>query len=148
MKIVFLKDVPKIGKKYEIKEIADGYALNYLIPRGLAQVATSQFTKQIEIEKARLEGERKVHEELALKNLSALDGAKVTISGKANEKGHLFAGLHKSEIVPQIIAQTRIQIHPDFIELDKPIKEVGDHKIVVKVNDKKATFTLTVVSAN
>ncbi len=147
MKIVFLKDVPKVGKKFEMKEIADGYALNFLIPRGLANVATAQFLKQIELEKTRVEGERKVHEDLLLKNLKEIDGAVVTIAGKANEKGHLFAGLHKAEIVPKLQEQTRVQIHPDFIELDKPIKEVGEHMISVKVKDKVAKFKLVVTKA-
>ncbi len=144
MKIVFLKDIPKVGKKYETKNISDGYALNFLIPNGLAVVASAAVMKRIELEKARDAGERKVHEDLLIKNLKEIDGATITMTEKANEKGHLFAGIHKAEIVPEIAKQTRVQIHADFIDLDKPIKEVGEFDINIKVQDKKAKFKLVV----
>jgi len=144
MKIVFLKDIPKVGKKYETKNISDGYALNFLIPNGLAIVASAAVMKRIELEKARDAGERKVHEDLLIKNLKEIDGVTITMTEKANEKGHLFAGIHKAEIVPEIQKQTRVQIHADFIDLDKPIKEVGEFDINIKVQDKKAKFKLVV----
>lgn len=144
MKVIFLKDVPKVGKKFETKDISDGYALNFLIPKGLAQAATKDAVKRLETLKAKDEAERKIQEDLLLKNLKEIEGKTITLSEKANEKGHLFAGIHKVELIPAIESQTRVQIHPDFILLDKPIKEVGEHPITVAVKDKKATFTLEV----
>jgi|ERR1035437_7153052 large subunit ribosomal protein L9 len=144
MKIIFLKDVPGVGKKYETKNIADGYALNMLIPKGVAIAATSSAVKRIELEKAKMDGERKVHEELMLKNLKEIEGITITMTEKANEKGHLFAGIHKAEIIPAIAAQTRLQIAPEFILLDKPVKETGEHKIEVQIKDKRVKFTLSV----
>jgi large subunit ribosomal protein L9 len=144
MKVIFLKDVPGVGRKYETKELADGYAINRIIPQGLAIAATSSAVKRIELEKAKLEGERKVHEELMLKNLKEIEGVTVTMIEKANEKGHLFAGIHKAEILPAILKQTRLQIAPEFLILDKPIKETGEHKIEVQIKDKKVKFTLSV----
>ena len=144
MKIIFLKDVPKVARRYETKEIADGYALNMLIPKGLAIPATPDAVKRIQLEISRSEGERRLNEELLLKNVTELDGVTVTMTEKANEKGHLFAGIHKAEMIPVIAAQTRLQIDPEFIVLDKPIKETGDHMIEVKVKDKSVKFTLSV----
>ncbi|MEI6057962.1 MAG: 50S ribosomal protein L9 [bacterium] len=144
MKVIFIKDVPKVGRKYETKNMADGYALNMLIPRGLAIAATPDAVKRIELIKSRDEGERRVSEELLMKNMKDLDGQTVTMTEKANEKGHLFAGVHKAEIIPAIEAQTRLQIAPEFIVLDKPIKEVGEHKIEVKIKDKGVKFTLVI----
>ena len=144
MKIIFLKDVPKVARRYETKEIADGYALNMLIPKGLAIPATPEAVKRIQLEVSRVEGERRVNEDLLLKNVAELDGVTVTMIEKANEKGHLFAGIHKAEMIPSIAAQTRLQIDPEFIVLDKPIKETGDHRIEVKVKDKSVTFILSV----
>ncbi len=144
MKVIFLKDVPGVGRKYETKDLADGYAINRIIPQGLAIAATSAAVKRIELEKAKMEGERKVHEELMLKNLKEIEGITVTMTEKANEKGHLFAGIHKVEIIPAIEKQTRLQIAPEFLLLDKPIKETGDHKIEVQIKDKKVKFTLSV----
>ena len=144
MKVIFIKDVPKVGRKYETKNMADGYALNLLIPKGLAIAATPDAVKRIDLIKSRDEGERRVSEELLMKNMKDLDGQTVTMTEKANEKGHLFAGVHKAEIIPAIEAQTRLQIAPEFIVLDKPIKEVGEHKVEVKIKEKSVKFTLVI----
>ncbi len=144
MKIILLKDVAKVGKKYDVKNISDGYALNLLIPKGLAVIATADIVKKLDLERSRDEGEKRVREELILKNLSDLDGVTVTMTEKANEKGHLFAGIHTPEIVPAIEKQTRLQIAPEYIVLDKPIKEIGVHIVEVRVGNKKVKFNLDV----
>ncbi len=144
MKIILLKDVPKVGKKYEIKDISDGYALNLLIPKGLAISATNEAIKRIDLEKSRDEGEKKIHQELLLKNIQELSGITIVMTEKANEKGNLFAGVHKMEIIPAIQKQTRIQIDAEHIVMDKPIKEIGMHEIVVKAGDKSIKFNLDI----
>ncbi len=146
MKIILLKDVAKVGKKYDIKEISDGYALNLLIPKGLAVAATADVVKRIELEKARDEGERKVHEELLIKNLKELEGATITLTEKMNDKGHLFAGINKLEIVQAIQKQTRLQIDPEYIVLDKPLKEAGVTPVQVKANNTSIKFNLEIKS--
>ncbi len=144
MKIILLKDIPKVGRKYDTKEISDGYALNMLIPKGLAVAATADVVKRISLEKSRDEGERKVREELILKNLGELDGITITLTEKANEKGHLFAAVHKPEIVAAIDSQTRLQIDPEFIVLDKAIKEVGNREVEVRAVNKSVKFNLEI----
>lgn len=142
-----LKDVAKVGRKYETKDVAEGYALNLLIPKGLAIAATPDAVKRIGVEILKDEGEKKLHHELLMKNLKELDGVTVTMKEKANEKGHLFAGVHKAELIPEIQKQTRIQVDESHIVLEKPIKEIGKHEIAIKVGDKKASFTLDIVKA-
>ncbi len=144
MKIILLKDVAKVGKKYEVKNISDGYAQNLLIPKGLAVAATADVMKRIELERARDEGEKRVHMELLLKNIKEVEGKTITLTEKANEKGHLFASIHKPEVILAIHKQTRVQISPDNMILDKHIKEVGDHEIELKAGDKSVKFTLTI----
>jgi len=144
MKIILNQDVSKVGKKYEVKNVADGHALNFLIPRGLAMAATAGALKKLEIAKTMVAVEKKVQEDLLLKNLKSLDGAKIEISEKANDKGHLFAGLHKEQIIPEIKKQTGLDVLPEFLILDKPIKEIGEQIIEVKVQNKTAKFTLIV----
>ncbi len=146
MKIILLKDIAKVGKRYDVKEISDGYAQNMLIPKGLAIIATPDALKRFELEKARDEGEKKVHHELLVKNIKELDGITVNLTEKANEKGHLFASVHKPEIVSAIEKQSRIQIAPEFIQLDKHIKEIGKHIIEVKAERMTAKFTLEIVA--
>lgn len=144
MKIILLKDVKGLGKKYDIKEAKNGHALNLLIPQGLAVHATDKNVREVEIKKKTDLEHRKIQEDLLIMNLKELDGIKIEISEKANEKGHLFAGIHKEQIIPEIKKQTRIDMLPEFIILEKPIKEVGEHEISVKVADKTIRFMLIV----
>ncbi|MDP3962388.1 MAG: 50S ribosomal protein L9 [bacterium] len=144
MKIILLKDIAKVGRKYETKDISDGYAVNLLIPKGLAVAATPDAVKRLETEKKKMDGERKIHEELLLKNLSELDGVTITIKDKANEKGHLFAGLHSEAIAEEVQKQTRLQIDPSLIQIEHPIKELGNHPIEVKGAGKSVKFNLII----
>jgi large subunit ribosomal protein L9 len=144
MKIVLLKDVKNVGKKHELKTVADGFALNSLIPQGMAEVATAKVMARVELVRKQEEADKKVREDLLAKTLKSLHDAVVTVVAEANEKGHLFAGLHAAEIAPLVKAQTGIDLMPEFIVLDKPIKEVGEFKIDVKVQGQQATFKLVV----
>lgn len=144
MKVILLKDVSKLGHKYDVKEVKSGYALNLLIPRGDAMPATPDALKRVSVEKAKIEGERKVQEELLAKNLQALEGVTVKLAGKVNDKGHLFAGLHREAISAELKKQAHLDIPPSFIELEHPIKEAGDHMIEVKVGGKSARFKLDI----
>jgi large subunit ribosomal protein L9 len=146
MKIVLTKDVKGVGKKHDIKTVADGFALNSLIPNGFAQVATDKVLARIEAIKKDEEVQKKVKEDLIAKNLKSIHDAVVEVTADANEKGHLFAGLHAAEIAPLVKEKTRIDVLPEFIVLEKPIKEVGEHKIDVKVQGKSATFILKVTA--
>ncbi|MEI6238111.1 MAG: 50S ribosomal protein L9 [bacterium] len=144
MKIILIKDVKKVGRKYEVKDVADGFALNYLIPNGLALQATAGVLKTIDLEKARSSEEKKVHEDLLVLNLKSIDGKTVVMEESANEKGHLFAAIHAPEILKPLQEQTRVQINPENIVLEKPIKEIGSFVIPVKAGAHSATFTLEV----
>jgi large subunit ribosomal protein L9 len=144
MKIILLKDVPKVGRKYETKDVSEGYAANMLIPRGLAVAATASALKSIETEKAKMEGERKIHEELLVKTLTDLEGKAITLMEKVNEKGHLFAGLHKPEILKAIREQTRLELNSEHLMLDKPIKEAGEHTLDLQGAGKKIKLKLII----
>lgn len=144
MKIILLKDVKGLGKKYDVKEAKDGYVLNLLIPKGLAVHATDKNTKDIDLKKRADLEHRKIQEDLLLMNLKELGGIKIEMSEKANDKGHLFAGIHKDRIVDEVKKQAKIDILSEFIILEKPIKEVGEHDISVKVADRTTKFKLIV----
>lgn len=144
MKVILLKSVPKIGSKYQVLDVADGYAMNALLPRGLAQVATKSALARVAELKLTEDVDRKVREDLLMKNLASIADVTVEYVGKANEKGHLFAGIHKEEIIDALKKQDRVDITPEYLILDKPIKEVGEHKITVDVQGKTAEFTLVV----
>lgn len=140
MKIVLLKDIHGIGKKYDTVTVADGFALNNLIPKKQAEFATPAIVlKYTKIKEA--EGEqRKVKEEEVINNIENIISKTYEIKAKANEQGHLFAALHKDQVAEVI------GIDSHFVNLDKNIKEVGEHAVEVKVQDKVFTVKLNVVA--
>ena len=144
MKIILIKDVRKIGRKYDIKEVADGYALNALIPYGLAVPATANYLKSIEERKKRdaiLKEDFKKTFEYAV---SKLPDGKLHISGKVNDKGHLFAGIHEGQIIDEFKKETGIVLSPEHFDLEKPIKEVGEHPIELKVEGQVYKLNLVI----
>ncbi len=138
MKIILLQDVAKVGRRYNVKEVAEGYARNFLMPRGFAEVATPEKLGALEEKKkqvvlaanARGDEIKKLFEEV---------GARVfEIKAKADEKGHLFAAV-KAEDISQA---TRVPA--EFIELEHPIKQVGDYEVKAKYQDTLTSFTVRV----
>ncbi len=131
MKIVLLEDIDKLGKKYEIKEVADGYARNFLIPKGLAKLATAKNIKMAKIKKE--EELRKAEEQLknVQKIVAKIEGQEITIPLKTGEKGQLFESV-TSQMISKKLAQMGFNIKKSQIEISKPIKEIGEYP--VKIN--------------
>ncbi len=144
MKVIFLQDVPRVGKKYDVKEVNDGYAVNFLLPRKLAIKATPQAVAELEMRKKEIVLEKEVQESLLLKNLEEIRGKAITIKGKANELGHLFSAIHKKEIIEEMKKQQHADIGEEFIVLEKPIKAIGEFEIPISIRDKKSSFKLIV----
>lgn len=147
MKVVLLKDVAGVGRRNEVKNVSDGYALNLLIPKKLAIIGSPSSIAHAERIQYEAEAERKIQEDLLFKNLSSMEGVRVEILGKSNEQGHLFASIHGETIVSELRRQRGIALLPGFLELDKPIKEVGEHRISVRIKGKTGGFTLVVKPA-
>lgn len=143
MRIIFLKDVPRIGKKYEVKEVADGYG-RHLVAQKIAEHATQEVLARIEKKKITDASLKKVHTELLMKNLEALSGAIISLRGKANKKGHLFASIHKDEVLAELKRAIRLDMHPDYVILDRPLKELGTYEIPVVIEKNRVTFTVVV----
>jgi large subunit ribosomal protein L9 len=144
MKIIFLHDVPRVGKKHDIKDISDGYATNFLFPRKLAEMATPSAIANLEQRKKELVVQKEIQEDLLMKNLEEIKSKIVTIKEKADEKGHLFASVHKKEIIEAMKAEHQAEISEEFIILEKPIKAVGEFEIPIQVKNKKSSFKLVV----
>ena len=136
MKIILLKDVSKVGRKFDVKDVADGLALNKLIPRGDALQATSSNIKMIEKKNKNNLIEVTQIQNAYAKAIALLKDGKLEILGKTNELGHLFAGVHKKEIISEFKKITGLEIFEDSINLEKPIKEIGIHKLKILVGDK------------
>lgn len=144
MKVILLSDVARVGKKYSIVEVAPGYARNFLIARDLAEAVTRTNTKRVtELTKKR-EVESKKQIENLEKSLAKAGSAVLTFMRNANEEGHLYAGVTKDEIAMELGNVVGASYTADHIELEKPIKELGEFTIVAVVGGKKAEFKVKV----
>jgi large subunit ribosomal protein L9 len=133
-----------MGKKYDIKEVSDGYAQNFLFPKKLAEVANKGTEKMVEkFKQAEIEM-KKVDQALLHRSLKVLGETTITLKGKANEEGKLFAAIHKEEISEKLKEQAGIEMPAEYIDLEKPVKELGEHKISVIVGEMKGEFKLVV----
>jgi large subunit ribosomal protein L9 len=144
MRVIFLQDVPRVGKRHEVKEISDGYAANFLLPRKLATPATAHAIAELNQRKQELEVQRNVQEDLLVKNLEEIKGKVVHLKGKADEKGHLFSGIHAKDLVAALKAEHRADISEEFIDIKKPFKEVGEFEVPISIKGKKSSFKLVV----
>lgn len=147
MKIVLLHDISDVGKKGEVKTVADGYALNRLIPRGLAETATPAALERVGRESAALSAAKSIAADLLAKNLRSLAGVRITITERASEKGHLFASVHPDRIVAALKTEAHIDLDPAFIVLEHPIKAAGEYTVRVKTGESEGSFTLVVAAA-
>lgn len=144
MKVIFLKPVQRVAKKYEVKDVADGYALNFLFPNQFAEMATEKSMAKLEELRKAHAAEEQVQAELLAKNLESLKEVVLTIDAKANEIGHLFASIHKEEIAERLAADAHVIVPVSAIVLAKPLKEAGEFDIEVKAGDKTGSFKVIV----
>ena len=144
MQVIFLKDVPRVGRKYDIKEVNDGYAMNFLLPKKMVEMATAKSVAELELRKKTIEIEREVQTDLLMKNLEEIKGKTLIMKVKADEKGHLFKGIHDKEIAEEMHKQYHAKISPEFIVLPKPIKKVGGVEIPISIAGKKSSFKLVI----
>ena len=147
MKVILLQNVAKIGQKGDIKEVSEGYAINYLLPRKLAKFADKSAIKETEEgKKARSQKEEALQSRVKA-ILAKINGQTIEIIQKANEKGHLFAQVHIKEIADAIAEKGFKEISEDWINLKNPIKEVGNHEINLEAYGAKAKIHLVIKTA-
>jgi large subunit ribosomal protein L9 len=146
MKVILLKDIPKVGRKGEIKEVADGHALNFLIPRRLAEKATDEKIKSVENIKKSREEASKENLEQNHKILDSLSGKKIILKARANTKGHLYREIHEKDIVSAINEQLKLNIKEDWIKIDAHYKELGVFKVKAAAGQKIVEFELEIGS--
>jgi large subunit ribosomal protein L9 len=131
MKVILLQDVKKLGKKYEVKEVKDGFARNFLIPQGLAKIATKKalawLEKQKEIEEKRAEEALKKVQEQA----SSLDGLELIIPVKVGEQGQLFESI-TSQKISEKLKEMGFEIKKSQVDLEEPIEKIGEFPVKIK----------------
>lgn len=138
MKVVLLKDIKKTGKAFTIVDVADGHAVNFLIPRGLAAQATPEAMKNVEMRKKQSDEKRALDHKLIEDRLASLAEERIVFTKKANEKGHLYDGVDAKEIAE------KVQLPVDAIHIEKPFKELGTFEVPVAFGDNFGKITIVV----
>ena len=133
MKVVLLQDVKSLGKKGELVNASDGYARNYLFPKGLAKEANAQAMN--ELKNAEQSKKYKKDTEIAAANKAkeALEGSKFVIKAKAGESGKLFGSITPKEISQEIKRQKALDIDKRRIVLKREIKTIGEYAVEIKL---------------
>ncbi|MBI5003706.1 50S ribosomal protein L9 [Candidatus Kaiserbacteria bacterium] len=145
MKVIFIKDVARVGQRGQAKEVNDGYALNFLIPQGLAEQATPAKIAAWD-ERQKVEAKQVAEREAGwAQALAKLKGAKVTVSAKGNEKGHLFTKLPVSSIADAIKKEHSIDLPKDAITMKTQIKDFGEFSAEIKLGQKTVAIIVEVV---
>ncbi len=131
MKLVLLDDIEKVGKKYEIKEVADGFARNFLIPKNLAKPATKEMQEWAELQKE--VSQKKAEEDLkgAQSLATTVDGQEVIIEVKIGPEGQLFESITSQKIAEKL-KEMGFEIKKDQIDLVEPIKEAGEYPLKIR----------------
>jgi large subunit ribosomal protein L9 len=138
MKVVLKDDVKNLGKMGQIIDVADGYARNYLVPRGLASEANTKNIKALEHEKRIIEGKAKKVKNSAQELLNKISARTFTIRAKAGDEGKLFGSVTTMDIA-ELLQKEGIEIDKKKISLDEPIKRLGSYSVNVKLHPEIST---------
>jgi large subunit ribosomal protein L9 len=147
MRVILRSDVGELGKRGDILDVSDGYARNYLVPKGLAMAATpgaeSQAQGMRRARDLRDAQDRAAAEEVA----TALVPKVFTVRAKAGTEGRLFGSVTSQDIVSAVEAQSGVKLDRKRVQLDEPIKSIGTHTVPVKLHsDVEFPVTVDVVA--
>ena len=145
MKVVLRADVDSVGKKGDLVDVADGYARNYLVPRGLAMTATKGAVKQAETMRRAREVKEAREREAVQVLADRLAGQTVQVTARAGEGGKLFGSVTAVDIADAVHAQLTIDLDRRKLHLPEPIKDLGSHEVSMHLFEGvEATFTVVV----
>lgn len=129
--MILKQDIRALGKRGDIKEVADGYARNYLLPKGLAIEATTSNLKLLDDQK-KMTAQKELREMEEAKELAArLNGLEITFKVKTGEGGRLFGSITGKDLADQIYQQTQIELDKRKLEIEDAIKNLGKYQVKV-----------------
>ncbi|MGM9992607.1 MAG: 50S ribosomal protein L9 [Candidatus Bruticola sp.] len=148
MQVILLKDVPKVGKKGELHNVADGYGRNFLVARGFAEIASEGRLRAAEKEKKDREAQAQREEEAAKAQAERLQSKPLVIKANCGAQDKLFGSITAQDIAEAVAAQFNENIDKKNIKLDEPIRKIGNSVVVIKLHSKvKANLKVTVEKA-
>lgn len=147
MQIILLQDVGGVGKRHEVKNVADGHALNFLIPRGLAEQATTEKLAAHEKHVAEHAAQKEKEQAELKESIQNLRGARIELKVRATEKGGLFKTIGPKEIAAALKEQKQVALPEEAIKPLAPVKTTGDHIIKISAGGAESEIMLKIVAA-
>lgn len=147
MQVILLKDVAKVGQHGTIQDVADGYAINYLIPRNLAEMATPEKLFELKSRAAAVATSTKKREQKWALDAERINGNRVTVALRANAEGNLYQRLSSEIIEHHIRTSLGVEVPTGSIVLNTPIKSVGETTIGIRFGKHEAFITVNVIQS-
>ena len=139
MKVVLKDDIKNVGKMGQIVDVADGYARNYLVPRGLAVEANIKNLKSLEHEKTIIQGKAKRIKNSAQTLSDKISTMTLVIKAKAGDEGKLFGTVTSMDIA-ELLKDEGIEMDKKKISLDEPVKRLGSYSVNIKIHPEISTY--------
>ena len=146
MKVVFIKDVTRVGRAGEVKEVADGYAKNFLLPKKLALPATPSSIKMAEAQLQKEEQGQQRHAEELVEVARQLEGLSLDFKMKVMEEGRIYGSIRDNQIAEELKRLTGIDIERTKIELLEPIRQLGSYELTIRLGRDLAPKVKVVVT--
>jgi large subunit ribosomal protein L9 len=145
VKVILMQDIPKLGDAGTVQDVAPGYARNYLIPKGIATIATTGSIRQVE-ERQAAEARRIARQEEELRGLSdRIQGTRIEIQVRAGEQGRLYGSITAADVAEKLAAAVGEEIDRRKVDLEDPIRSLGEHEVTVRLVGR-LTPTIVVVA--
>jgi large subunit ribosomal protein L9 len=146
VRVVLRDDVENIGRKGDLIEVTDGFARNFLVPRGLAMKATKGVVQQAEAMRRNREARDARDREAAQALADQLSGQRIELRARAGEGGRLFGSVTSADVVDAVRVQTGVELDRRKTQLAEPLKELGAVEVPVKLHtDVEVNLTVDVV---
>lgn len=147
MKVILLKDVAKIGRRFDVVTVPDGFALNKLIPKNMAEAATPESIKRLENLSSKSAHDREIANTAFAEVLASLKDVQVTVNVDTNVEGRMFQALKVGAIIDAVKLATGFQLDAEQIVMKTPIKLSGEHVIELMSGDMQGSAQLNLISS-
>jgi large subunit ribosomal protein L9 len=146
MKVILLKDIPNLGFQDDIKEVANGYARNFLFPKKLVQIADKKSLEELFNRKQKRAAQEAKLTAEAQETVKLLEKTVITIKTKSQKDGKLFGSVTCADIAKNILSSTNQEIAENNILLKEPIKKIGEYKVKIRIyKDISATIKVQII---
>ncbi len=145
MKVILLQNIKGLGQIGDTKNVSDGYARNFLLPRKMIKLATEESLKEVESLKKKLASMQEIEKKDAQEAVEKLKDVVIELSKKATKTGKLFAGIKGEDLVKAVKKTSGIELKEEMIGYEEPIKHIGEHLIDINLTPEIKTQIRVVI---